>query len=54
MSLGASIRDVDWVDYANLPNPTLYENAKEYVDLNYLELVDNTEATEEEDGEKEK
>ena len=54
LSLGASIGDVDCVDYATLPDPTLYESAKEYVDLNYPELVENTETTEEEDGDKEK
>jgi hypothetical protein len=37
-----------------LPDPTLYESAKEYVDLNYLELVESAEVTEEEDGKKNK
>ena len=54
LSLGASISDVDCVDYATLPDPTLYDTAKEYVDLNYPELVENAEVTEEEDEEKEK
>ena len=54
MSLGASICDVNCVDYATLPDPTLYDSAKECVDLLYPELVENAEITEEEDGEKEK
>jgi hypothetical protein len=46
LSLGASISDVDCVYYSTLPDPTLYESAKEYVDLHYPELVENAEATE--------
>jgi hypothetical protein len=53
LSLGASISDVDCVYYSTLPDPTLYESAKEYVDLHYPELVENAEATEEVDEEKE-